>query len=49
MTDDVPPFSVSVMETPEGLVVMPHGDLDLATVDEAEQAARPWSPRNSHH
>ena len=39
MTDDLPPFSVSVMETPEGPVVMPHGELDMATADEAEQVA----------
>ena len=39
MTPEVASFTVSVTETPAGPVVIPHGDMDMATVGEFERVA----------
>ena len=47
MTDDAPAFSVSVLETSTGPVVVLRGDVDMATVDQVERAA--WDLVDAGH
>jgi anti-sigma B factor antagonist len=39
MTHDMTAFSVSVVDTPTGPVVTPHGEIDMATADDLERVA----------
>jgi anti-sigma B factor antagonist len=41
MTEDVTPFRVSVIESPDGPVIRPHGDMDMATADEFDRVTTP--------